>query len=134
MFCILSVYVLSRKNLSFLKEKDEEKRKIETGKALGGLLEGALDEGEAAFGLLAEHFFFVGEIRFEAVKLVGDRQGCKDREFLRVHDAGGFRDRMHFFVHVFGELLDVPLFEFAADGVDLAEDLDFYGCAHGAEL
>ena len=48
-------------------------------KTSGGLLEGALDEGEAAFSLFAEHFFFVGEFRLEVVKLVSDGQGRKNR-------------------------------------------------------
>jgi len=96
----------------------------------GGLLEGAFDEGEAALGLLAEHLFFVGEFRLEAVKLVGDGQGRENGELLRVYDSGSFGDGMHFFVHVFGQLLDVLLFQLSADGVDLAEDLDFHRCAH----
>ena len=100
----------------------------------GGLFEGAFNEGEAALGLLAEHLFFVGEFRLEAVKLVRNGQGCENGKFLRVHDSGGFSNGVHFFVHIFGKLLDVLFFQFPTDGVDLAEDLDFYRRAHEAEL
>src|SRR5438046_5357667 len=100
----------------------------------GGLLESALDEGEAALGLLAKHVLFVGDFGFQAVKFVGDGQRREHGEFLGIDDSGGLRDSVHFLVHELRKPLDVLLFKLSANGVNLTEDLHFYGHDYRPEL
>ena len=59
------------------------------------------------------------------MKFIGNCKGCKHSYFLRVHGAGRIRDRLHFFVHIFCELLNVSFVQLTADDVGLTEDLDF---------
>jgi hypothetical protein len=102
-------------------------------KVLGGVFQGALDQREAALGLLAQEFFLFGAIFADGVEFVGNSESGEDGDFLRVDGGGDVGDGAHFFVDVGGEFLDVALVELAANGVDLAEDLDFYGIAHLVE-
>lgn len=94
---------------------------------LSGLFEGAFDEGEATLGLFAEEFLVFAAEGAQTFQFIGDGEGGKDGDFLRVHDAGCGGDGVHFFIHEFGELLDIGGLEFALDGEGLAEDLDFGG-------
>lgn len=97
---------------------------------LGGLLEGALDEGQAALGLFAEKFFAVAAIFLDTVEFIGNRQRGQDGYFLRVNGRRGACDRVHFFVNVLREFVDIGFVKFAANGVGLPEYLNFYGTAH----
>lgn len=101
---------------------------------LCGLLQGALDEGQAAFSLFAEQLFTVAAIFLRAVELIRNRQRREHRNFLRVHRRSARRNRMHFFVDVLRQVVDVRFVQFAANRVRLPEYLDFHGTAHVSGL
>lgn len=95
--------------------------------ALSGLLEGAFDERQTAFGLLAQELFLFAALALSGVQLVGDGQSGKDRGLLRVHRAGGVRNDAHFFIDVSGKFLYVGGIEIPRDGIRLPEDLNSGG-------
>ncbi len=101
---------------------------------LCGLLQSALDEGQAALGLFAQQFFAVAAVFLRAVEFIGDRQRREDGNFLRVHRRSARGNRMHFFVDVLRQVVDVRFVQFAANRVRLPEYLDFHGTAHVSGL
>jgi len=100
----------------------------------GRLLQGALDERQAALGLLAKQLFAVAAVFLRAVKFIGNRQRRQHRNFLRVHRRAARRNGVHFFVNERSQLVDVRFIQIAANRVHLPENFDFYGTAHVSGL
>lgn len=92
---------------------------------LGGLFEGSFNERQAALGLFAEQFFLIAAFALHVVQFIGDGQSGQNRNLLRVHRRGGVGDRLHLFIHVFRELLNVARVEVTLYRVGLSEDLHF---------
>jgi len=111
---------------------EEFKRSKQTSSR--GLFQRALDERQAALGLLAEQLFAIAAVFLRAVQLVGNRQRRKYGNFLCVDGRGGRRNCVHFFVYTRCQLVDVRFVQFAANRVHLPEYLDFYGTAHVSGL
>ena len=109
-------------------------RNFERKTTLCGLFQGALDEGQAALGLFAKEFFAVAAIFLRAVEFVGNRQRREHRNFLRVDRRSARRNRVHFFVDVLRQVVDVCFVQFTANRVRLPEYLDFHGTAHVSGL
>jgi hypothetical protein len=103
-------------------------------RTLCSLFQCSLDEGQAALGLFAQQFFAIAAVFLRAVEFIGNRQRREDGNFLRVYRRSACRNRVHFFIDVLGQFLDVCFVQFAANRVRLPEYFDFYGTAHVSGL
>ena len=101
---------------------------------LRGLFQGAFDERQAALGLFAHQVFAVAAVFLCAVQFIGNRQRHQHGNFLRIHRRRSSGNRVHFFVDVLREFVNVRFVQIAANRVRLPENLDFYWCAHDSLL
>src|SRR5712692_5306742 len=96
------------------------------------LLQGALDQSQAALGLFAQRPVESFALVSQGMQLIGNRQRRKNGHLQRIHCVRGFGDVAHLVVHKAGEFLHVGFFEIAADEVALVVDLHSDGLAHGS--
>src|SRR5712692_1211487 len=96
------------------------------------LLQGALDQSQAALGLFAQRPVEGFALVSQGMQLIGNGERRKNGHLQRIHGVRGFGDVAHLVVHVAGEFLHVGFFEIAADEVALVVDLHSDGLAHGS--
>src|SRR5712692_9638229 len=96
------------------------------------LLQGALDQSQAALGLFAQRPVESFALVSQGMQLIGNGERRKNGHLQRIHGVRGFGDVAHLVVHVAGEFLHVGFFEIAADEVALVVDLHSDGLAHGS--
>ena len=109
----------------------QQVREGNPGPPLGGLFEGAIDQGERTLGALA-NLAFDELVAFTQIEQLGrEMKRSEHGDAHRIHRSRAIGDRAHFAIDVRRQGVGMRLVEITLQVVRVVENFYFYGLAHG---